>query len=131
MKVRPQERSSLRCLAGLFPALRQPVSPCRCDSPENCNCPEMCANREWAQAVSDSPLPPDRTLQSLRPGDRARIEGLSVPQALKRRLLSLGLTWGTEVAVISKEGGRMIIAVRDSRLGLGPETAARIQCQPV
>jgi len=74
-------------------------------------------------------VPRGLTLRSLGPGQRARIEDLSLPEAVKKRLWSLGLTRGTIVTVVTKEAGRMIIAVRDSRLGLGPETAARILCR--
>jgi Fe2+ transport system protein FeoA len=46
-------------------------------------------------------------------------------------MLSLGLTCGTEVRVVDKQSGRMIITVRDSRLGLGLEISDLIVCEPI
>lgn len=95
-----------------------------------CNKNNLCATREWVVEKTGSGEPDGPTLNTLSAGEKARIEQLYLPPALKKRLLSMGLTGGTEIAVINKEGGRMIIAVRDSRLGLSPEMAARITCKP-
>jgi len=115
-----------------------PTESCRCGQgaggrKKDCSCDghNLCATREWVQERTVVEEPDGPTLQTLTAGDRARIEKLCLPPTLKKRLLSMGLTGGTEVAVINKEGGRMIIAVRDSRLGLSPELAARITCHRV
>ncbi len=92
----------------------------------SCDCSEMCAAREWIKK-DESVAKPDRpTLNTVPVGGMASIEQLYLPLALKKRLLSLGLTCGTKIGVISNENGRMIIAVRDSRLGLSPEVASKI-----
>ncbi|OAT85498.1 FeoA family protein [Desulfotomaculum copahuensis] len=103
-----------------------PGKECSC----TCNKNHLCATREWMVEQSSAGVPDGLTLNTLPAGGKARIEQLYLPPALKKRLLSMGLTGGTEIAVINKEGGRMIIAVRDSRLGLSPEMAARITCKP-
>jgi Fe2+ transport system protein FeoA len=85
--------------------------------------------KEWADDYvgSDGVERPDRpTLNTVPVGAKAHIEQIFLPLAQKKRLLSLGLTCGTKVGVVSNEKGRMIVAVRDSRLGLSPEVASRI-----
>ncbi len=97
---------------------------------EECSCSgnEMCAMKEWTEAgKSVAVAEPDQPTLSMVPvGGRAHIEQIFLPLAQKKRLLSLGLTCGTKIGVISNEKGRMIVAVRDSRLGLSPEVASRI-----
>jgi Fe2+ transport system protein FeoA len=84
--------------------------------------------KEWTEAVNIVAIPePDRPTLSMVPeGGKAHVEQIFLPLAQKKRLLSLGLTCGTKIGVISNEKGRMIVAVRDSRLGLSPEVASRI-----
>lgn len=116
------QAESCRCGEGAA----RPGKECSCA----CNKNNLCATREWAVEKPGTGEPDGPTLNTLSAGEKARIEQLCLPPALKKRLLSMGLTGGTEIAVINKEGGRMIIAVRDSRLGLSPEMAARITCKP-
>lgn len=106
---------------------------CRCiegaaclDKDCSCSRNEMCAVRDWAENDSGVERPDRPTLNVVQVGEKASIEQIFLPLAQKKRLLSLGLTYGTEIAVINNENGRMIIAVRDSRLGLSPEVASRI-----
>lgn len=103
----------------------------------SCSCNNACATPSNVSAApgfivesSITSQPDGLTLQSLSAGEIARVEELYLPPALKKRMLSMGLTSGTEIAVVNKEGGRMIIAVRDSRLGLSSEMAAKITCRP-
>lgn len=95
-------------------------------------CASTCESASgWPEVAAEKTLvyqAGEPTLDSFSTGETARIEGLFLPMIVRRRLLSMGLTCGTEVAVINKENGRMIIAVRDSRLGLSPEIAAKITC---
>lgn len=94
---------------------------------------DMCPAREWMEngnGGNGAGTRPDRpTLDTVNVGKKACIEQMYLPLAAKKRLLSLGLTPSVEVGVISNENGRMIIAVRDSRLGLSPEAASRITCR--
>lgn len=97
---------------------------------EECSCSgnEMCAMKEWTEIDNSVAIAePDRpTLSTVPVGGKAHVEQIFLPLAQKKRLLSLGLTCGTKIGVISNEKGRMIVAVRDSRLGLSPEVASRI-----
>jgi Fe2+ transport system protein FeoA len=86
----------------------------------------MCAVHEWTESENGIEKPDRPTLSMVPVGGKAHIEKLFLPLPLKKRLLSLGLTYGTEVGVICNERGRMIITVRDSRLGLSPEVASKI-----
>jgi len=97
----------------------------------SCSCNNICATREWTIEKNDVEKPDGPTLNNLPSGERARVEQLCLPPALKKRLLSMGLTNGTEMAVINNQGGRMIIAVRDSRLGLSPAMASKITYKPI
>ncbi len=92
----------------------------------SCSCSEMCAVSEWTAKVESIAKPDRPTLNTVPVGGKAYIEQLFLPLAMKKRLLSLGLTSGTKIGVICNEKGRMIIAVRDSRLGLSPEVASKI-----
>ncbi len=97
-----------------------------CPGECSCSCNDLCAVKEWT-AESEVVAKPDRpTLNTVPVGAKTHVEQLFLPLAQKKRLLSLGLTCGTEIGVISNEKGRMIIAVRDSRLGLSPDVASRI-----
>ncbi len=98
---------------------------------QDCSCTNgnTCAIREWLEKSDGAITPPDPgqpTLTALPAGERAHVNQLLLPPAQKKRLLSLGLTSGTEVTVVNNENGRLIIAVRDSRLGLSPDVASKI-----
>lgn len=112
-----------RCGAG--------ASGCPQSADQGCSCfgNDLCVLREWAAENEAVPKPDQPALDMVPAGEKTHIEQLFLPLAQKKRLLSLGLTHGTEIAVISNENGRLIIAVRDSRLGLSPEIASRITYQ--
>ena len=97
---------------------------------EECSCSgnEMCAVKEWTETGAGAVIAEfdQPTLSTVQVGGKAHVEQIYLPLAQKKRLLSLGLTCGTKIGVISNEKGRMIVAVRDSRLGLSPEVASRI-----
>lgn len=63
---------------------------------------------------------PDVTLADLRKGDRARIEGVGGAGGLVQRLLEMGLTAGTQVAVVrfAPLGDPMEVRVRGYLLSL-------------
>ena len=63
---------------------------------------------------------------SLRPGDRARITGFKgLPDAYRNRLLSMGMTPGTEFAVarVAPLGDPIQIVLRGFRLSLRRQEA--------
>lgn len=64
-------------------------------------------------------------LASLSPGTRAVVSALPRSPGLARRLISLGLTPGSEVRVLQNRGrGPLIIEVHGARLALGRGQAA-------
>jgi ferrous iron transport protein A len=69
---------------------------------------------------------------NLRPGDRACVSGFSgLPGAYRNRLLSLGLTPGTEFIVkrVAPLGDPIEIVVRGFRLSLRREEAAGLMVE--
>jgi len=120
-----------RCKTGKV--ISCPDHPCACSFNNNCisSCKAggLCASEKWVlDEVLEKPDGP--TLNTLPVGAKARVDRLFLPLSLKKRLLSLGLTAGTEVKVVNNKNGSMIIGVRDSRLGLSPEMSARITFEP-
>ena len=72
--------------------------------------------------------------QDLKPGDRARISSFSgLTPAYRSRLLSLGLTPGTEILVqhVAPLGDPVAILVRGFRLSLRRAEAAAIELEPL
>jgi|SaaInlStandDraft_5_1057022.scaffolds.fasta_scaffold158545_2 Fe2+ transport system protein FeoA len=62
------------------------------------------------------------------PGERLRIEGYRSGKGMRRRLSDLGLTLGTEVEILHRQGGGGVIVARDGmRVALGAEAARLIQ----
>ena len=60
------------------------------------------------------------TLKNCEPGKDYKVEAISLPSAMKRRLHILGLTEGSDVRVMRRKGcGTMIIKVRGVRYALG------------
>lgn len=68
------------------------------------------------------------TLRDVKPGFAARIHSLN-ESAIKTRLLSMGLTKGTEVKVVKSApfGGPIAIQVRDYTLCLRRQDAEKIE----
>jgi ferrous iron transport protein A len=68
------------------------------------------------------------SLDQLRVGQRARVEGVAGADALVQRLLEMGLLEGEELEVIgfAPLGDPMEIRLRDYRLSLRRSEAARI-----
>jgi ferrous iron transport protein A len=61
-----------------------------------------------------------------RPGEERAVKKLGGPEDLKKRLLAMGFTVGSEVRVVSELAGNLIVAVKDSRLAISREMANRI-----
>ncbi len=67
------------------------------------------------------------TLKNCEPGKDYKVEIISLPAAMKRRLHILGLTEGSDVTVMRKKScGTMIIKVRGVRYALGRAAAQGI-----
>jgi Fe2+ transport system protein FeoA len=101
-----------------------------CTAPDcECACSDYCPAQEWTTEDLTPELPDQPTLNMLTAGEKVKIGQLYLPLQLKKRLLCLGLTNGTEIAVISNDRQRMIVSVRDSRLGLSRDLSTRITYQ--
>lgn len=59
-------------------------------------------------------------------GQRVRIQGLRAGRQLDRRLTELGLNPGTEIQVIQRQGGGLVVARGEIRIAVGGGMAARI-----
>jgi Fur family ferric uptake transcriptional regulator len=69
---------------------------------------------------------PGMPLIMATPGERLRVEHIKGGFEAKRQLENMGLNPGTEVEVISANGGPMVLAVKGSRLAIGRGVAKRV-----
>ena len=75
---------------------------------------------------------PSYPLAMARAGETVRIVGLAGGRNLDRRLTDLGLAIGSAVRVVQNQmTGPMIVAVHDSRVGLGMGMAQKLTVEPV
>lgn len=61
-----------------------------------------------------------------RSGDNVKVAKVVGNDAVRQRLGELGFVAGTPVSVLQTHGGDMIVKVRDSRLALTREMAAKV-----
>ncbi|QGU33617.1 FeoA family protein [Thermochromatium tepidum] len=66
-----------------------------------------------------------------REGQRVRIRTLHGGKGLARRLTELGLNPGTEVRVVARQGGALVLARGETRLALGGGMAVKILVEAV
>ena len=66
-----------------------------------------------------------------RTGDDVMVARIIGADSVKQRLGELGFVAGTQVRVMQANGGDMIVRVRDSKLALTREMAAKIIVDPV
>ncbi|MGQ9660541.1 MAG: FeoA family protein [Thermochromatium sp.] len=59
-------------------------------------------------------------------GERVRIRTLQGGKGLVRRLTELGLNPGTEVRIVARQGGGLVVARDETRLALGYGMAVKI-----
>ena len=62
-------------------------------------------------------------------GDNVTIAKITGRSDVKQRLGELGFVAGTPVSIIQSHGGDMIVRIRDSKLALTREMAARIMVE--
>ncbi|KIX15267.1 transcriptional repressor [Dethiosulfatarculus sandiegensis] len=74
---------------------------------------------------------PSMPLSMASPGERVRIERIVGGDMASRHLSDLGLSAGSEVEVISANGGPMVVAVKGVRVALGRGVAHKVQITPV
>jgi len=70
---------------------------------------------------------PTLPLSLASPGERVRVERLTGGEKARAHLEDLGITVGSELEVISRGGGPMVVAVRGARLALGQGVSSKVQ----
>ena len=71
-------------------------------------------------------------LAMARTGEKVRIVGLGGGRNLDRRLSDLGLAVGSAIRVVQNQmTGPMIVAVHESRVGLGMGMAQKMTVEPL
>ncbi|MCA1906587.1 MAG: transcriptional repressor [Desulfarculus sp.] len=69
---------------------------------------------------------PSLPLALAAPGEKVRVERLTGGECLVNQLRDLGIGVGSEIEVISANGGPMVLAVKGSRVALGRGAAQRV-----
>jgi ferrous iron transport protein A len=64
-------------------------------------------------------------------GERVRIQSLQGGKGLVMRLTELGLNQGTEVRIIQRQGGGLVVARGETRIALGGGMASKILVEGV
>lgn len=64
-------------------------------------------------------------------GERVRIQTLQGGKGLAKRLTELGLNPGTEVRIVARQGGGLVVARGETRLALGCGMAVKILVEAV
>lgn len=59
-------------------------------------------------------------------GDTIRIRKITGPDAVRQRLAELGFVIDSQVKIVNKIGGNLILQVKDSRIALDKDMAGRI-----
>ncbi len=68
------------------------------------------------------------TLDKGKTGEEYAVTALSLPEAVAHRLEALGMTIGTQVAVLErKDGGSMVLKVRGTRFAVGKGITKKIE----
>ena len=65
-----------------------------------------------------------------RPGESLEVVGYLGGRRSQAHLADLGLTPGTEIEVLSADGGPLVLACRGSRLAIGHNLAMKLTCRP-
>jgi len=60
-----------------------------------------------------------------------RIEAVHADKATEKRLLSMGMPIGTQVEILHRRGGAVVLAVGGARLAVGADMARRILVEPI
>lgn len=64
-------------------------------------------------------------------GERVRIQSLQGGKGLAKRLTELGLNPGTEVRIVARQGGGLVVARGETRLALGCGMAVKISVEAI
>lgn len=64
-------------------------------------------------------------------GDSVRVVRISGTDESRRHLQTLGFVEGTELKIITKSGGNIIVSVKDGRIALSKEMSSKIIVSPI
>ena len=64
-------------------------------------------------------------------GERVRIQSLQGGKGLAKRLTELGLNPGTEVRIVARQGGGLVVARGETRLAIGCGMAVKILVEAI
>ncbi|NJK82206.1 MAG: ferrous iron transport protein A [Chloroflexaceae bacterium] len=67
------------------------------------------------------------TLSLVPPGQRVRVLDVRADQKTSHRLSELGIVRGATLRIVQDDGGTLLVAVGDTRLGLAHGLAHRVQ----
>jgi ferrous iron transport protein A len=67
------------------------------------------------------------TLSLVAPGQRVRVLDVRANQKTSHRLHDMGIVRGATISVVQDDGGALLVAVGDTRLGLDRSLAHRVQ----
>ncbi len=59
-------------------------------------------------------------------GETCTVKDIMGGKALNKRLIDLGMNKGTKVKIVRNEGGRLILSIEGTRIGLGQGMAHKI-----
>lgn len=76
--------------------------------------------------MASRPASPQLPLALVGVGETARVERVGGDQDLRQRLGGLGFVEGSEVEVVSRAGGDVIVSVKGARLALNRAMASHI-----
>ncbi len=76
-------------------------------------------------------LHPRTSLLSLQTGHRGRIAAIDGDRQIIRRMLSLGIRVGAEIAMLKHRGKSVVIQNAGTRIALGPSMADKLQVEPL
>lgn len=82
---------------------------------------------QMAQTRSKGRLDRLLTLSLAGPGQRVRVVDISADQKASHRLNELGIVRGATLHVVQDDGGSLLVAVGDTRLGLARGLAHRVR----
>ncbi len=71
------------------------------------------------------------TLNQSDAGFRGRVTRIDGDQALKRKLMSLGIRRGQEISVLHKRRNGVVVLSNGSRVAIGAGIAAQVRLEPV
>ena len=59
-------------------------------------------------------------------GEKARVTGVTGPEAVRKHLSALGFVPGAIVTVVNMTGGSMILGIHDSRIAINEDLSRRV-----